>query len=42
MSVTEKKDEDDPWAVFDKPLFDKPLEVIHGGKYGDRPLIGGS
>jgi P27 family predicted phage terminase small subunit len=28
VSVTEKKDEDDPWAVFDQPL-----EVIHGGKY---------
>src|SRR5215212_8700536 len=28
VSGTEKKDEDDPWAVFDKPL-----EVIEGGKY---------
>src|SRR5215213_8482527 len=28
VSVTEKKNEDDPWAVFDQPL-----EVIHGGKY---------
>jgi hypothetical protein len=28
VSVTEKKDEDDLWAVFDKPL-----EVIEGGKY---------
>src|SRR5215217_4256750 len=28
VSVTEKKDEDDPWAIFDKPL-----EVIQGGRY---------
>src|SRR5919112_4303295 len=28
VSAVEKKDEDDPWAVFDKPL-----EVIEGGKY---------
>jgi len=28
VSGTEKKDEDDPWAVFDQPL-----EVIEGGKY---------
>ena len=31
VSVTEKRDEDDPWSIFDKPL-----EVIEGGKYEGR------